>query len=95
MDAVLRVSEGLELDGLSRVSLVIWELPRQLPGSLHRFKYRLALMDGDVCVMRFDNEAGKGDHKHIGARELAYDFIDIETLQVDFWMEVEKWQNSR
>ena len=48
-------------------------------------------MSGGICVLRYDNEAGKGDHKHIGGREYPYAFSDIETLQVDFWMDAETW----
>ncbi len=52
------------------VELVIWRVPTPLRGSAHLFKYRLALIVDDVCVLRYDNEAGKGDHRHIGNREV-------------------------
>jgi hypothetical protein len=32
---------------------------------------------GDACVLRFDNETGKGDHKHVGAERLAYVFATL------------------
>ncbi len=54
--------------------IVIWQLPNPLPGSSHGFKYRLAFVVDQLCVLRFDNETGKGDHKHIGADEVPYDF---------------------
>ncbi len=94
MDAIGVVSDIVDLDG-ARAELVIWLLPRRVPGSHHNYKYRLALISNGECVMRFDNEAGKGDHRHLGRREFAYDFIDVETLVVDFWTEVSKWLNSR
>ena len=50
--------------------VVIWELPRPVAGSRHRFKYRLAFVVDEVCVLRFDNETGKGDHKHVGEVEV-------------------------
>jgi hypothetical protein len=34
--------------------------------------------------VRYDNEAGKGDHRHIGRREEPYEFVDLETLIHDF-----------
>ncbi len=37
-----------------------------------------------VCVVRYDNEAGKGDHRHIGRREEPYRFVDPDTLIHDF-----------
>ena len=58
---------------------------------LHTFKYRLALVSEGVCVMRYDNEAGKGDHKHVGDWQIPYRFIDLNTLQADFWADVEAW----
>jgi hypothetical protein len=64
--------------------IVIWQLPRRLPGSEHRYKYRLALIDREQCVLRYDNEAGKGDHRHMGSEETAYLFTTIEQLLEDF-----------
>ena len=56
--------------------LVLWQLPTPLPGSRHRFKYRLAYVVRDVCVLRYDNEAGKGDQRHFGGKESAYAFTN-------------------
>lgn len=72
--------------------VVIWRLPRAVPGSSHGFKYRLAFVIDEVCVLRFDNETGKGDHKHIGEQEVPYRFTSLEQLMTDFWGEVEAWQ---
>ena len=33
-----------------------------------------------LCVLRYDNEAGKGDHRHIGRVEKLYKFVDPETI---------------
>ena len=33
-----------------------------------------------VCVLRYDNEAGKGDHRHIGSEETPYTLTTIEQL---------------
>lgn len=91
MKASLVLRERFDLADDTFVEIVIWSLPRKLPGSAHRFKYRLALMSAGVCVLRYDNEAGKGDHKHIGRQEYSYEFADIETLQFDFWTDVDTW----
>jgi hypothetical protein len=61
-------------------------------GSGHAYKYSLALVAEGICVLRYDNEAGKGDHKHVANREVAYRFIDLATLQTDFWNDVETWR---
>ncbi|WP_425515594.1 toxin-antitoxin system TumE family protein [Methylomonas paludis] len=35
-------------------------------------------------MVGYDNERGKGDHKHIGNDEFPYEFIDVATLIEDF-----------
>jgi hypothetical protein len=72
-------------------SFAIWRVPVPLRGSVHYFKYRLALIVDDVCVMRFDNESGKGDHKHVDGIEYAYDFTGVAALRRDFAMETGRW----
>ena len=61
-------------------------------GSVHRFKYRLALVADGVCVLRYDNEAGKGDHRHVDDAQQSYDFTAPEVLVADFWSDVEAWR---
>lgn len=73
------------------MEITIWLLPRPLSGSDHQYKYRMALVDGGVCVLRYDNEAGKGDHRHIGSREERYIFTTIEQLREDFETSVRKF----
>ncbi len=74
------------------VEIVIWRLPRSVRGSTHRFKYRLALVEDGACVLRYDNEAGKGDHRHVGNTERRYDFTTHEALLADFWCDVDmRW----
>jgi len=47
------------------------------------------LRDGDV-LLRYDNEPGKGDHRHIGDAEERYRFKSAEYLLADFWADVEE-----
>lgn len=92
MSARLLLDERHVIADDAFVEIVIWHLSSPPEGSLHKLKYRLALVvDGD-CVLRFDNEAGKGDHKHIGKKEVPYRFISPQTLIEDFWSEVDKWR---
>jgi hypothetical protein len=92
MKARLLLSERRVLDDGRFADLVIWHLPRRLPGSRHAFKYRLAFVVDEVCVLRFDNESGKGDHKHVGAREVPYEFQSLTQLVADFWNEIDRWR---
>lgn len=70
--------------------LVRWQLPASLSGSAHRFKYRLAyVVDGD-CVLRYDNEAGRGDHRHFRGKESRFDFRDVDELLSAFQRDIER-----
>ena len=82
--------ERLILSRRAFVEIVIWKLPQPLAESRHVFKYRLAYIANQRCVLRFDNEAGKGDHKHLDEIEPPYIFSNLDTLQADFWAEVNK-----
>jgi hypothetical protein len=70
--------------------LVVWRVPAPVRGSAHRFRYRLALVVEGHCVLRYDNEPGKGDHRHVGEKEGAYEFSTSEQLLADFWTDVKR-----
>ena len=95
MAAALLLRERLILTETTFVEMVVWRLSRPQPGCTHNFKYRLALVSQRTCVLRYDNETGKGDHKHIGAHERPWRFVDLETLQKNFWADVEKWRRNQ
>jgi hypothetical protein len=95
MGAELLLKERYVLAEDMFAEIVVWRLPRSLPGSRHELKYRLALIVAGECVLRYDNEAGKGDHRHWGKRESPYRFIDPDALIADFWTDVEAWRSRR
>lgn len=66
------------------VEMVIWALPRRSAERPHGLKYRLYCGRGDECIVRYDNETGKGDHRHYGEREEAYAFESLEKMIGDF-----------
>lgn len=70
--------------------VVIWRVPQPVPGSGHPFKYRMALIIGGVCVMRYDNERGKGDHRHIEGREEPVRFTTMNAVFEAFLADVER-----
>ena len=74
--------------------LTLWQVPKPLAGSAHRFKYRLAYVVSGVCVLRYDNEDGKGDHRHFGGRESAYAFKSPERLIADFQRDISRWNHE-
>jgi hypothetical protein len=67
----------------------VWELDRPVPGSAHRFKYRLFYGHPGRRLVGYDNERGKGDHRHAGAREERYAFTSLERLIDDFIADVD------
>jgi hypothetical protein len=77
-------------DGAIR-EMVLWQLPGKTDENPHGLKYRLyyGFADG-TCIVRYDNESGKGDHRHKGDQEEPYQFKDVETLVVDFLEDIEK-----
>ena len=77
-------------DGLI-VEVVVWELPAPLPPSTHRYKYRLYFGADGVTRVRYDNERGKGDHRHVGEHETDYAFTSLDSLLADFRRDVENW----
>jgi len=73
----------------SILSIVIWLLPEETEERPHGYKYRLNYSaPGGSTLVRYDNETGKGDHKHIGEIETAYQFESVEKLVRDFFADV-------
>ncbi len=73
----------------SVVEMVVWQVPEPVPPCAHYYKYRLYFGIQGVCRVRYDNERGKGDHKHIDGIEFEYSFQTIEQLFADFKSDVE------
>jgi Family of unknown function (DUF6516) len=72
------------------VEMVIWRVPEPVPPTTHGLKYRLFYGDESGRIVGYDNERGKGDHRHIKGRETTYRFVDVEKLIADFLSDVEK-----
>ena len=90
MKAALLLKERIPFREDSFAELVLWQVPTPLDGSNHGFKYRLAFVRSGVCLVRFDNEAGKGDHRHIRGKESRYAFVSPEKLDQDFLREARR-----
>ena len=72
------------------VEIVIWRVVEPIEPSMHYYKYRLVYVVGGVRQIGYDNERGKGDHCHHESIESPYQFVNVETLLLDFWSDVEK-----
>jgi len=71
-----------------------WELPEPLSPSGHLFKYRLFYGTPLEERVRYDNERGKGDHRHVAGKELAYVFVSVDQLLDDFERDVQNWSSQ-
>jgi Family of unknown function (DUF6516) len=74
----------------SFAELILWHLPAPVPGSSHPYKYRLAYVVNGVCVLRYDNESGKGDHRHFRDKESRYIFDGVDKLLAAFQRDIER-----
>ena len=76
------------------VEVVIWELLEPLVPSRHLFKYRLFYGTTLEERVRYDNERGKGDHRHVAGKELDYVFVSVDQLLDDFERDVQNWSSQ-
>ena len=76
------------------VEIVVWQLAEPLAPCEHHYKYRLAYVENGLCVVRYDNEVGKGDHRHFGSFENSYKFSTPERLMVDFQKDIARWNDE-
>ncbi len=73
------------------VEMAIWELPHNTPERPHGLKYRLVYVKEGRHLVGYDNETGKGDHKHIGELEYPYRFVSVDQLLANFWDDVRNY----
>ena len=92
MPAVLILDDRDPQGDHAFVAVRVFRVPTEVPESTHDLKYSLAYVVDGVCVLRFDNEAGKGDHFHCCEDEAPYLFISLEQLLADFWTAVDDWR---
>lgn len=74
----------------SIIEMTIWELSGSVSGSKHSLKYSLFYGIHGTRIIGYDNERGKGDHKHIGEQEENYLFTTVEQMVADFLSDVAK-----
>jgi hypothetical protein len=79
-----------ELPDGAIVEMTIWRVPAPVGGSSHAYKYSLFYGYPGQRVVGYDNERGKGDHRHVEGGEQAYTFSTIETLLADFLADVRR-----
>jgi Family of unknown function (DUF6516) len=73
------------------VEIVVWQVPEPLEPCVHSYKYRLYFGAEGNCFVRYDNERGKGDHRHVNDKEEAYRFESLDKLLTDFQTDIQNW----
>lgn len=79
----------IDVDG-SIIEMKIWRVPLPVDGSHHLLKYSLYYGRGGGRIVGYDNESGKGDHRHLHDVEMPYTFTTVEQLLVDFISDVQR-----
>jgi Family of unknown function (DUF6516) len=90
MKATLAFHDKQVLPDGAIVEMKIWEVPQPVPGSAHGLKYSLFYGRPGERLVGYDNESGKGDHRHLQGKEEAYSFTTPEQLIADFLADVRR-----
>lgn len=88
MKAELLFRQRIDYDEGAIVEMVLWRVISPVPPSPHNLKYSLFYGRPGIREVGYDNERGKGDHRHFQGKEAAYDFSTVEQLMADFWYDV-------
>lgn len=94
MKAIPLIRRRVVLAGDAFAEIAVCRVIEALSPSQHPFKYRLAYVVKGECVLRYDNERGKGDHRHFGTEEAVYAFSTPDQLLLDFNADIERWNHE-
>lgn len=75
--------------------MIIWRLPEADKERPHSLKYRLFYGYPDKCLVRYDNERGKGDHRHHEEHEERYIWMSVQQLIADFKADIDRLRGER
>jgi hypothetical protein len=93
--AHLLFQQRIDYDDGAIVEMVIWRVPVPVAPATHNLKYSLFYGRPGVREVGYDNERGKGDHKHVQGVEMPYTFSTVEQLMTDFWSDVMTLRGSK
>jgi hypothetical protein len=80
--------QRIDYDDGSIVEMALWRVPKPVPPSAHGLKYSLFYGRPGIRLVCYDNERGKGDHRHFQGIESPYAFTTVERMIADFWADV-------
>jgi hypothetical protein len=88
MKAELLFHQRIDYDDGGIVEMTLWRVPSPVPPTTHGLKYSLFYGRAGVREVGYDNERGKGDHRHFQGVESTYAFSTVEQMVADFWADV-------
>jgi len=94
MKAVRIFYDRMDFPDGAIVEMVIWAVPMPVEGSAHGLKYSLFYGYPGQRLVGYDNERGKGDHRHVEGREEAYSFTTPEALVADFLADIQRMRGE-
>ena len=94
MKAVALIRRRVVLGAEEFAEIAIWRVLVPVLPSTHLFKCRLAYVVANECVLRYDNERDRGDHRHFGTRESLYVFSTPDQLMSDFNADIARWNRE-
>jgi hypothetical protein len=89
MKATLLIRRRVVYEDGAIAAMVVWKVPEPVQPTTHGFKYSLAYVVGGHRVLGYDNERGKGDHRHDGETEEPFEFSSAQDLLDRFVAEIE------
>ena len=95
MKAELLFHQRIDYDDGAIVEMILWRVPLPVPPSTHGLKYSLFYGRSGVREVGYDNERGKGDHRHFQGIETAYAFRTVERLVADCWSDVRRLRGTK
>lgn len=91
MKAQLLIHDKQTDDLSNTVEIKVWRVPvsKHTP---HGYKYSLVYIVKGTRVIGYDNERGKGDHRHFEGGEEAYPLLAVRQLIADFLKDIEEYK---
>ena len=93
-NSIIRKRRTYYDDG-SFVEMAVWRLSEPVPPSVHLYKYSLVYIVKGNRILGYDNERGKGDHRHFGNTETAIEFTSLADLIDCFVKEVRAMREGK
>lgn len=95
MKATLLIHERMIFEDGGILVIKVWRMPEAVAPARHSLKYSLFYGRHNERLVGYDNERGKGDHRHYGEHEERYRFTSIKRLLADFRSDVEALRGEK